>query len=119
MAKLALRKYSVLKEKEENALRWREQPTLLNASERSNKRSEKSVLCVSGMDIISDMSYIHGEVEAEARLDQTAERMNKLMDRKEMGTVSIDDKLIFLAMQRRKDIQGYMLLDQSDQNNTY
>lgn len=70
------------------------------------------------MDIISDMRYIHGEVEAEARLDQTTECMNKLMDRKEMGTVSIDDKLIFLAMQGRKDIQGCMLLDWSDQNNT-
>lgn len=45
--------------------------------------------------------------------------MNKLMDRKEMGTVSVDDKLIFLTMQRRKDIQGCMLLDWSDQNNTY
>lgn len=40
-----------------------------NASERSNKRSEKSVHCMSGIDIISDMSYIYGEVEAEARLD--------------------------------------------------
>lgn len=56
--------------KKENALRWREQPTLLNPSKRSNKRLSEKVFCgMSGIDILSNMNIIHGEVRAKARLE--------------------------------------------------